>query len=70
MLRVKWTSVCSMAGMPGRGDVMVVKKDRRFFGLIYVEFVRTLLNLADHLTKGLARDLVHKEVVGMGLKST
>ncbi|KAI3679324.1 hypothetical protein L2E82_51456 [Cichorium intybus] len=39
-------------------------------GVISVEFVRTQLNLADHLTKGLARDLVHKEAVGMGLKST
>nr|KAJ0189849.1 hypothetical protein LSAT_V11C800451850 [Lactuca sativa] len=39
-------------------------------GVISVEFVRTQLNLADHLTKGLARDLVHKAVVGMGLKST
>lgn len=39
-------------------------------GVISVEFVRTQLNLADHLTKGLARDLVHKAAVGMGLKST
>ena len=39
-------------------------------GVISVEFVRTQLNLADHLTKGLARDLVHKAAKGMGLKST
>nr|KAJ0221909.1 hypothetical protein LSAT_V11C200058740 [Lactuca sativa] len=39
-------------------------------GVIFVEFVRTQFNLADHLTKGLARDLVHKAAVGMGLKST
>ena len=39
-------------------------------GMISAEFVKTQLNLADHLTKGLARDLVHKAVVGMGLKST
>ncbi|KAL7606514.1 hypothetical protein Lser_V15G18590 [Lactuca serriola] len=39
-------------------------------GVISVEFVRTRLNLVDHLTKGLARDLVHKAVVGMSLKST
>nr|KAJ0209090.1 hypothetical protein LSAT_V11C400189260 [Lactuca sativa] len=39
-------------------------------GVISVEFVRTQLNLADHLPKGLARDLVHKAAVGMGLKST
>nr|KAJ0186750.1 hypothetical protein LSAT_V11C900460560 [Lactuca sativa] len=39
-------------------------------GVISVEFVRTQFNLADHLTKGLARDLVHKAAVGMGLKST
>ncbi|GJS45049.1 zinc finger, CCHC-type containing protein [Tanacetum coccineum] len=39
-------------------------------GVISVEFVRTQLNLADHLTKGLARDLVRKAAIGMGLKST
>ncbi|GJX05256.1 zinc finger, CCHC-type containing protein [Tanacetum coccineum] len=39
-------------------------------GEISVEFVRTQLNLADHLTKGLARDLVWKAAIGMGLKST
>ncbi|GJY70606.1 zinc finger, CCHC-type containing protein [Tanacetum coccineum] len=39
-------------------------------GVISVEFVRTHLNLADHLPKGLARDLVRKEAIGMGLKST
>ncbi|KAK1413804.1 hypothetical protein QVD17_35587 [Tagetes erecta] len=38
-------------------------------GVISVEFVRTQHNLADHLTKGLSRDLVHKSAVGMGLKS-
>ncbi|KAL0284133.1 UNVERIFIED_CONTAM: Retrovirus-related Pol polyprotein from transposon RE1 [Sesamum angustifolium] len=36
---------------------------------ISVEFVRSQHNLADHLTKGLAKDLVHKSVIGMGLKS-
>nr|GFA94304.1 zinc finger, CCHC-type [Tanacetum cinerariifolium] len=39
-------------------------------GVISIEFVRTQLNLADHLTKGLARDLVCKGAIGMGLKST
>nr|GFA60692.1 zinc finger, CCHC-type [Tanacetum cinerariifolium] len=39
-------------------------------GVIFVEFVRTQLNLADHLTKGLTRDLVRKAAIGMGLKST
>nr|GEU88987.1 zinc finger, CCHC-type [Tanacetum cinerariifolium] len=39
-------------------------------GVISVEFVKTQLNLADHLTKGLARDLVRKVAIGMGLKST
>nr|GEZ17272.1 zinc finger, CCHC-type [Tanacetum cinerariifolium] len=39
-------------------------------GVIYMEFLRTQLNLADHLTKGLARDLVRKAAIGMGLKST
>ena len=39
-------------------------------GVISVEFVKSQLNLADHLTKGLPRDLVHKAAVGMGLKST
>ncbi|KAL0421120.1 UNVERIFIED_CONTAM: Copia protein [Sesamum latifolium] len=38
-------------------------------GVISVEFVRSQHNLADHLTKGLARDTVHKSVIGMGLKS-
>lgn len=38
-------------------------------GVISVEFIRTQHNLADHLTKGLSRDLVHKSAVGMGLKS-
>nr|GEV19726.1 zinc finger, CCHC-type [Tanacetum cinerariifolium] len=39
-------------------------------GVISVEFIRTRLNLADHLTKGLARDLVRKAAIGIGLKST
>ena len=39
-------------------------------GVISVEFVKTQLNLAENLTKGLARDLVHKAAIGMGLKST
>nr|KAJ0199050.1 hypothetical protein LSAT_V11C600338430 [Lactuca sativa] len=34
-------------------------------GVISVEFVRTQMNLADHLTKGLARYLVYKAAVGM-----
>ncbi|GJY66167.1 zinc finger, CCHC-type containing protein [Tanacetum coccineum] len=38
-------------------------------GVITIEFVRTQHNLADHLTKGLARDLVNKSVIGMSLKS-
>ncbi|GJS62681.1 hypothetical protein Tco_0657465 [Tanacetum coccineum] len=38
-------------------------------GVISIKFVRTQHNLADHLTKGLARDLVIKSVIGMGLKS-
>ncbi|WJX69836.1 hypothetical protein P8452_54013 [Trifolium repens] len=38
-------------------------------GVISIEFVRSQQNLADHLTKGLARDLVKKSVIGMGLKS-
>ena len=37
-------------------------------GVLSVDYVRSHLNLADHLTKGLARDLVEKSVVGMGLK--
>nr|GEZ63904.1 zinc finger, CCHC-type [Tanacetum cinerariifolium] len=37
--------------------------------VISIEFVRTQHNLADHLTNGLARDLVYKSVIGMGLKS-
>ncbi|GKD80422.1 zinc finger, CCHC-type containing protein [Tanacetum coccineum] len=38
-------------------------------GVISIEFVRTQHNLADHLTKGLARDLVNKSEKVMGLKS-
>ncbi|GJV82613.1 hypothetical protein Tco_1522511 [Tanacetum coccineum] len=38
-------------------------------GVIFIEFVRTQHNLVDYLTKGLARDLVYKSVIGMGLKS-
>ncbi|GJW26642.1 hypothetical protein Tco_0040453 [Tanacetum coccineum] len=37
-------------------------------GVISIEFMRSQQNLADHLTKGLARDLVLKSVEGMGLK--
>ena len=38
-------------------------------GVVSIEFVRSQQNLADHLTKGLARKLVLKFVKGMGLKS-
>nr|GEW12534.1 zinc finger, CCHC-type [Tanacetum cinerariifolium] len=38
-------------------------------GVISVDFVRSQHNLSDHLTKGLARDLVHKSTIRMGLKS-
>nr|GEY44482.1 zinc finger, CCHC-type [Tanacetum cinerariifolium] len=38
-------------------------------GVISIEFVRSQQNLADHLTKGLARDLVIKSVEWMRLKS-
>ncbi|GKA43057.1 zinc finger, CCHC-type containing protein [Tanacetum coccineum] len=37
--------------------------------VISIEFVRSQQNLADHLTKGLARDLVLKSAEGMGLKA-
>ncbi|GJY08183.1 zinc finger, CCHC-type containing protein [Tanacetum coccineum] len=37
-------------------------------GVISIEFVRSQQNLAHHLTKGLARDLVIKPVKGMRLK--
>ncbi|GJZ10954.1 hypothetical protein Tco_0545713 [Tanacetum coccineum] len=36
--------------------------------VISIEFVRSQQNLVDHLTKGLARDLVIKSVERMGLK--
>jgi hypothetical protein len=39
-------------------------------GVISIEFVRSQQNLADHLTKGLARDLVLKSAQGMGLSPT
>ncbi|GJR09338.1 zinc finger, CCHC-type containing protein [Tanacetum coccineum] len=38
-------------------------------GVVSIEFVRSQRNLADHLTKGLARDLVLKSSEGMCLKS-
>ena len=38
--------------------------------VISLNFVRSEKNLADHLTKSLARDLVHMSAIGMGLKST
>nr|GEX71451.1 zinc finger, CCHC-type [Tanacetum cinerariifolium] len=38
-------------------------------GVVSVEFVRSQRNLSDHLTMGLARDLVLKSVGRMGLKS-
>ncbi|GJX84111.1 zinc finger, CCHC-type containing protein [Tanacetum coccineum] len=37
--------------------------------VISIEFVRSQHNLADHLTKALARDFVIKSVIGIGLKS-
>ncbi|GJZ70262.1 zinc finger, CCHC-type containing protein [Tanacetum coccineum] len=38
-------------------------------GVVSIEFVRSQQNLANHLTKGLARDLVIKSAEGMGLMS-
>ncbi|GJZ63689.1 zinc finger, CCHC-type containing protein [Tanacetum coccineum] len=38
-------------------------------GVVSIKFVRSQQNLVDHLTKGLARDLVIKSVEGMELKS-
>ncbi|GKB71168.1 zinc finger, CCHC-type containing protein [Tanacetum coccineum] len=38
-------------------------------GVVSIEFVRSQQNLADHLTKGLARDLVIKSAEGMGLNT-
>ncbi|GJR29736.1 zinc finger, CCHC-type containing protein [Tanacetum coccineum] len=38
-------------------------------GVISIEFVRSQQNLADHLTKGLDKDLVIKSTEGMSLKS-
>ncbi|GJX99431.1 zinc finger, CCHC-type containing protein [Tanacetum coccineum] len=38
-------------------------------GVVSIEFVRSQQNLADHLTKGMARDLVLKSAKGIGLKS-
>ncbi|GJT14912.1 hypothetical protein Tco_0873618 [Tanacetum coccineum] len=37
--------------------------------VVSIEFVRSQQNLANHLTKGLARDLVLKFAKGMSLKS-
>ncbi|GJY51765.1 zinc finger, CCHC-type containing protein [Tanacetum coccineum] len=38
-------------------------------GVVSIEFVRSQQNLADHITKGLARDLVLKSAEGICLKS-
>ncbi|GJZ08987.1 hypothetical protein Tco_0543270, partial [Tanacetum coccineum] len=38
-------------------------------GVISIEFVSSQQNLADHLMKGLAKDLVIKSTEGKGLKS-
>ncbi|GKG09400.1 hypothetical protein Tco_0338146, partial [Tanacetum coccineum] len=38
-------------------------------GVVSIEFVKSQQNLADHLTKGLARDLVIQSAEGIGLKS-
>ncbi|GJR34365.1 zinc finger, CCHC-type containing protein [Tanacetum coccineum] len=38
-------------------------------GVVSIKFVRSQRNLADHLTKGLIRDLVLKSIEGMGIKS-
>ncbi|GKB49190.1 hypothetical protein Tco_0899943 [Tanacetum coccineum] len=38
-------------------------------GMVFIEFVRSQQNLADHFTKGLARDLVLKSAKWIGLKS-
>ena len=38
-------------------------------GVILVEFVKLQQNFANHRTKSLAKDIVHKSVIGMGLKS-
>nr|GEZ80137.1 hypothetical protein [Tanacetum cinerariifolium] len=38
-------------------------------GVVSIEFVTSQQSLVDHLTKGLARDLVLKSAEGMGLKS-
>ncbi|GKD71788.1 hypothetical protein Tco_1325878 [Tanacetum coccineum] len=37
-------------------------------GMVSIKFVRSEQNIADHLTKRLARDLVLKSAEGMGLK--
>ncbi len=51
------------------GVIHSMNRERIVHGVISVEYVKTELNLADHLTKGLRRDLVRKSAVGMGLKS-
>ena len=40
------------------------------YGVITIDYVTSCQNLADPLTKGLARDLVYKTSRGMGLKPT
>ncbi|KAL4560327.1 hypothetical protein LXL04_032477 [Taraxacum kok-saghyz] len=56
-----------------RGEFIVVEVNHVSFcsrlatGYDILKFVKTQLNSAAHLSKGLTRDLVHKAVVGMGL---
>nr|GEW29766.1 zinc finger, CCHC-type [Tanacetum cinerariifolium] len=38
-------------------------------GVVSIEFVRSQQNLADHMTKGLPRDLILNSAEGMGIKS-
>ena len=37
-------------------------------GVITVDYVKSKDNIADPLTKGLSKELVHKSSIGMGLK--
>ena len=37
-------------------------------GVITIDYVRSKDNIADPLTKGLSREVVHKSSIGMGLK--
>ncbi|GJU14629.1 zinc finger, CCHC-type containing protein [Tanacetum coccineum] len=73
---------CDSAATLAKAYIQMYNGKSRYLGVKYnmlrelimnkvvsIEFVRSQQNLVDHLTKGLARDLVIKPAEGIGLKS-